>query len=129
MPLSRLTMDLKGMPRSNKGHKYIVCIIDEVMSYLITIPIHQTRSEEIDDALMEYIITKYCVPDYIIMDQDSAFMSLLVNYLFKKLDIKIKAVAPYKHQLLQAEHGITSLSTILMKYFTSLSQMWLKIYP
>ena len=29
-PLSRLCMDLKVMPRSNKGHKYILCIINEV---------------------------------------------------------------------------------------------------
>ena len=56
---------------------------------------------------------KYCVPDYIIMDQDSTFMSSLINYLFKKLDIKIKTVAPYNHQSLQAEHVIKSLSTIL----------------
>ena len=101
------------MPRSHKGHKYILCITDEVTNYLITIPIHQSISEEIGDALIENVITKYCVPDYIIiMDQDSAFMSSLINYLFKKLDIKIKTVAPYNHQLLQAEHGIKSLSTI-----------------
>ena len=39
-------------------------------------------------------------------------MSLLMNYLFKKLNIKIKTVAPYNHQLLQVEHGIKSLSTV-----------------
>ena len=39
-PLYRLGMDLKVMPRSNKGHKYILCIIDEVTNYLITIPIY-----------------------------------------------------------------------------------------
>ena len=63
------------MPRSNKGHKYILCIIDEVTNYLITVPIHQSKSEEIGDALTENIITKYCVPDYIIMVQDSTCMS------------------------------------------------------
>ena len=50
------------------------------------------------------------------MDQDSTFMSSLMNYLFKKLNIKIKTVAPYIHQLLKAEHGIKSLSTILIKH-------------
>ena len=44
------------------------------------------------------------------MDQDSAFMSTLMNYLFRKLNINIKTVAPYNHQALQAEHGIKSLS-------------------
>ena len=51
-----------------------------------------------------------------IMDLDSAFMSLLMNYLFKRLGIKIKTVAPYNHQSLQAKHGIKSLSNILTKY-------------
>ena len=97
-PLSRLNMVLKVMPRSNKGHKYILCITDEVTNYLIIVPIHQSRSEEIGDALIHNIISKYCVPNYIIMDQDSAVMSSLMNYLFKKLDIKIKTVAPCNHQ-------------------------------
>ena len=60
------------------------------------------------------------------MDQDSAFMSSLMTYLFHKFDIKIKTVAPYNHQSLQAEHGIKSLSCILSKHLTSLGQMWTK---
>ena len=51
-PLSRLSMDLKVMPRSNKGHKYILCIIDEVTNYLFLVPIHWLKSEEIGDALI-----------------------------------------------------------------------------
>ena len=49
--------------------------------------------------------------------------------LVKKLDIKIKTVAPYNHQLLQTEHGIKSLSTILTKHVTDLGQMWPKYLP
>ena len=37
--LSRLSMDLKVMPRSHKGYKYILCIIDEVTTYLNMVPI------------------------------------------------------------------------------------------
>ena len=103
-------MGLKVMPRSFKSHKYILCIVDEVTNYLITMPIHQAKSEEIGDALIENFITKYCIPEHIIIDQDSAFMSSLMNYLFKKFDIKIRTVAPYNHQPLQAAHGIKSLS-------------------
>ena len=59
------------------------------MIYLIIVPIHQSKSDEIGDALIENVITKYCIPEYIIIDQGSAFMSSLLNYLFTKLDIKI----------------------------------------
>ena len=96
------------MPASHRGHKYILCIIDKVTNYLITIPIHQAKSEDIEDALIENVISKCCLPEYIIMDQDSIFMSSLMNYLFHKFDIKIKTVGPYNHQSLPAEHGIKS---------------------
>ena len=106
-PLSRLSMDLKVMLQSSQGHKFILCIIDEVMNYLITVPIYQSKTEEIGEALIEHIVTKYCVPDCIIMDQDSAFMSSLMNYWFNKFNIKTKKVAPYNLQSLQVEHGIS----------------------
>ena len=87
------------MPRSHKGHKYILCIIDKATNFLVTVPIFQARSEEIGEALLEHIITKYCIPEYIIMDWDSTFISSLMTYLFHRLDIKIKTIAPYNHQL------------------------------
>ena len=61
-------MDLKVMPRSHKGHRYILCVIDGVTNYLVTVHIFQARSEEIGDALIENVIMKYCIPEYIIMD-------------------------------------------------------------
>ena len=125
IPFSGL-MDFKVMPRWYKGHKYILCIISEVTNYLNTLPIHQVKSEEVGDALIENIITKYCVPKYIIRDQDSAFMSSLVTYLLNKFNNKIKRVVPYNHQSPQAEHGIKSLSNILTKHLTNLGQMWPK---
>ena len=125
-PLSRLSMDLKITPNSYKGHKYILCIIHEVTNYLITAPIYQARSEEVGGALIENVITKYCVSEYIIMDQDSAFMSSLMNYLLHKFDIKIRTGVPYNYQSLQVEHGIKSLSNILTKHLTNLGQMWPK---
>ena len=126
-PLSKLSMDLKVMPRSQKVHKFILCIIDEVTNYLITIPIHHSRSEEVGEALIEHV-SKCCAPNCI-MDQDSTFMSTLMNYLFRKLNIKIKTIAPYNHQSLQTEHSIKSLSRILTKHLTGQGQMWHKYLP
>ena len=96
-PLLGLSMDLKVMPKSYRGHKFILCVIDEMTNYLITMPIYQARSEEIGDSLIDNVISKFGIPDYLIMDQDSAFMSTIMNYLFKRLNIKIKTVAPFNH--------------------------------
>ena len=114
-PKSRLSMDLKVMPRLQKGHWYILCVIDEMTNYLITAPLYQARSEEVGEALVENVISKFGTPEYMIMDQDSTFMSSLLSYLFKKLGISIKIVGPYNHKSLQAEHGIKSLSNIWSK--------------
>ena len=48
-------MDIKVMPRLQKGHKFILCIIDEVTNYLITVPIFQAKSEEVGEALIENV--------------------------------------------------------------------------
>ena len=96
-------------------------------NYLIAMPIYQARSEEIGDSLIDNVISKFGIPEYLIMDQDSSFMSTIMNYLFKRLNIKIKTVAPFNHKSLQAEHGIkSSLSMILTKHLTEQGQMWPK---
>ena len=96
-PLSRLSMDLRVIPRSGKGHKFILCIIDKVMNYLIMVPIYQSKAEKIGEDLKEHVITKYCVPDCIAMVQYSVFMSSVINFLFNKFNIKIKMVTPFNH--------------------------------
>ena len=63
------------------------------------------------------------------MDLESAFMSLLMNYLFSQLDIRIKTVALYNNQSLQAEHRIKFMSTILTKHLNNLGQVWPKYLP
>ena len=124
--MSRLSMDLKVMPRSQKGHWYILCIIDEVTNYLVVAPLYQAKSEEVGEALIEHIVSKYGTPEYIMMDQDSTFMSSPMNYIFKSLGIKIKTVGPYNHKSLQAEYSIKSLSSILSKHLTGQGQTWHK---
>ena len=114
------------MPKSHRGHKIILCVIDGMTNYLVMMSIHQARSEEIGDALIDNIISIYGIPEYIIMDRDSTYMSTIMSYLFKRVNIKIKMVAPFNHQSLQAVHGIKSLSSILTKHLSEQGQMWPK---
>ena len=91
-------------------------------NYLVTAPLYQARSEEVWEALIEHVISKFGMPEYMIIVQDSTFMSSLMSYLFKKLGISVKTVGPYNHKSLQAEHGIKSLSNILSKHLTGQGQ-------
>ena len=69
------------MPKSYRGQKFILCAIDEMTNYLITMPIYQARSEEIGDSLIDNVISKYGISEYLIMEQDSAFMSTIMSDL------------------------------------------------
>ena len=82
-PLSRLSMDLKVMPHSGKGNKFILCIKDEVTNYLIMVPIYQSKAKGIGEALIEHVVMKYCVPDCIIMDLHSAFYVISYELLIQ----------------------------------------------
>ena len=82
------------MPGLQKGHHYILCVTDEVTNYLVTALLYQARSQEIGEALIENVISKFGTPEYMIMDQDSALMSTLMKYIFKRLGVEIKTVGP-----------------------------------
>ena len=111
------------MLRLNKGHKYILCITDEVANYLIMVPIHQSRLEEMGNALIDNVISKYCVPNYINNASRQCIYVLTHELLVSETRYQNKKVAPYNHQSLEAEHGIKSLSTILTKHLSNLGQM------
>ena len=63
------------MSGSSKGHKLIFVVIDKVTNFIVTIPIHHSRSQEIGDALIEHVFSTYSVPECIIMDHDSVCIS------------------------------------------------------
>ena len=46
LPHSKLA--IKKLEASQKGHRYILCDIDEVANFLITVQIFQARSEEVE---------------------------------------------------------------------------------
>ena len=52
-----------------------------------------------------------------------------MTYLLNKFNIKIKTESPSNHQSLHVEHGIKSLTNILIKHLTNLGQMWPKYLP
>ena len=59
--MTRLSMDLKVIPRSYKGHRFILVVIDGVTNFMVTIAIYQSRSEEIGGVSIECVLSKYSV--------------------------------------------------------------------
>ena len=43
------------MPKSYKGDRYILCMIDEVTNYIITAPVKQAKLEEVGEIFINSV--------------------------------------------------------------------------
>ena len=118
--MTKISMDIKQMP-ANKGYSDILVLLCEVTNYMVALPLMSTRTPHILDAFQRGYLAFFGPPTHIICDQDPAFTSSLMEAFVTQLNIKIVLVSPTNHQSLQAEHGIKSLSGLLVKH---LSTVW-----
>ena len=68
--------------------------------------------------MITHVFSKCGVPECMIMEQDSALMSTLIDYLFKNLGIEIKTIALYNHQSFKQNIKIS----IQLPYSQNISQ-------
>ena len=118
--MTKISMDIKQMP-ANKGYSHILVLLCEVTNYMVALLLMSTRTPHILDAFQRGYLAYFGPPTHIICDQDPAFTSSLMEAFVTQLNIKIVLVSPTNHQSLQAEHGIKSLSGLLVKH---LSTVW-----
>ena len=118
--MTRISMDMKEMPPSY-GYTHILVILCEVSNFMVALPLHSTRTQTILEAFQKGYMAYFGPPSHIVCDQDSAFTSTLMEAFTEKLGINMIMVSTTNHKSLLAEHGIKSLSNILVKH---LSDLW-----
>ena len=122
--MTNISMDIKHMPPSKSPYKYILVLLCDISNFLVATPMKKATAEEVCSILFDNFMAYYAVPMRIICDQDPAFMSNLCQWFFKAYGIQLVTVSPTNHKSLQAEHGIKSLSNILMKHLSGLGDDW-----
>ena len=120
LAMTKMSMDIKQMP-VNKGYSNILVLLCEVTNYMMALPLVLTRTPHILEAFQRGYLAYFGPPTHIVCDQDSAFTSSLIKAFVTQLNIKVILVSPTNYQSLQAEHGIKSLSGLLVKH---LSTVW-----
>ena len=122
--MTNISMDIKHMLPSKSPYKYILVLLCDISNFLVATPMKKATAEEICSILFDNFMAYYAVPIRIICDQDPAFMSSLCQWFLKAYGIQLMTVSPTNHKSLQAEPGIKSLSNILMKHLSGLSDDW-----
>ena len=122
--MTNISMDIKHMPASKSPYKYILVLLCDISNVLVATPMRKATAEEVCSILFDNFMAYYAVPMRIICDQDPASMSSLCQWFLKAYGVQLVTVSPTNHKSLQAEHGIKSLSNILMKHLSGLGDNW-----
>ena len=117
--MTRISMDIKQTP-VNRGYSHILVLLCEVSNYMVALPLQSTRTQSILEAFQRGYLAYFGPPTHIICDQDPAFTSFLMEAFVTELNTKVILVSSSNHKSLQAEHGIKSLSGLLLKHLSCL---------
>ena len=127
VPFSRIAMDLVGpLPRSNR---YVLVICDYATRYPEAIPLRNIDAEHIAGELTT-VFTRLGIPDEILTDQGSNFMSGLLKEVYNFLRVKPIKTSPYHPQtdgLVERFNG--TLKSMLRKTADENGKDWDKLLP
>ena len=104
-PFRRLAMDIVGpLRKTTRGNKYILTVMDFATRYLEAIPLRRTDAATVAEALCE-VFTRLGIPEEILSDQGSNFMSELLSKVMELLQIHRLKTSPYHPQTDGRFHG------------------------
>lgn len=93
-----IAMDIVGpLPRSKSGHKYILVLCDYANRYPEAIPLRSIDAEHVAEELIK-VFARVGIPQEILTDQGSNFMSQLLAELYRLLHVHSIRTSPYHLQ-------------------------------
>ena len=95
-PFSRIAIDIVGpiTPATNRGHKYILTVIDLATRYPEAVALRNIDTITIAESLVE-VFCRVGVPREILSDRGSQFKSDLMSEIHRLLSIKALYTSPY----------------------------------
>ena len=97
-PFQRIAMDLVGpLPKSRRGNRFILTIVDYATRYPEAIPLSSTEASRIAKELVT-VFSRAGIPEEILSDQGANFMSMLLQEMYQLLHIRRIRTSPYHPQ-------------------------------
>ena len=123
-------MDLVGpFPRSARGHQYILVIMDYATRYPEALPLRTMASKGIARELM-LLISRVGIPDEILTEQGTPFMSKIMKDLATLLNIKQLRTSVYHPQTDGlVERFNRTLKSMLKKVIEADGRNWDQLLP
>ena len=97
-PFRRIAVDIVGpLPQTKKGNKWILIMVDFATRYPEAIPLRKTAASTVAEALCQ-VFARLGIPEEILSNQSSNFMSTLMSKVTDLLQIKRIRTSPYHPQ-------------------------------
>ena len=102
-----LVVDLVGpiSPPSEKGHQYILTLVDYTTRYPKAIPLKNVQIETVAEALVD-IYSRLGISEEILSDQGSQFISQCMQEVSRLLSIKGLTSSPYHRFVMDSWKGL-----------------------
>ena len=96
MPFRRVAVDLVGpiSPPSEKGHRYILTLVDYATRYPEAVPLKNIETETVAEALMD-MYSRLGIPKEVLSDLGTQFVSKCMEEVSRLLSIKRLTTPPY----------------------------------
>ena len=123
-------MDLVGpLPKSSRGHQYILVILDYATRYPEAIPLRTMASKGIARELV-LMFSRVGIPEEILTDQGTPFMSRIMKDLCKLMQIKQLRTSVYHPQTDGlVERFNRTLKQMLKKVMEAEGRNWDQLLP
>ena len=95
-PFKRVAFDIVGpiAPPSEAGHRYILTLVDYATRYPEAVPLKKITTEAVAEALLD-IYSRVGIPEEVLTDQGTQFMSECMQEVSRLLSIKGLTSTPY----------------------------------
>ena len=125
-----LGVDLMGpFPRSSRQNVYLLVFVDYYSKWVELFPLRRATAESISQILIKDILTRWGVPDYLLSDRGSQFVSEVLDETCKIWNVTQKFTTAYHPQTNLTERVNRTLKTMVASYVGNQHTQWDKYLP
>lgn len=124
-PWEMLGVDLMGpLPRSSASNVHLVVFVDYYSRWVELFPLRTATAETVSRVLIKEILTRWGVPDYILSDRGSQFVSDLFQNVCRQWGLPHKMTTAYHPQTNMTERVNRTLKTMISSYVGNNHKHW-----